>query len=78
MTSSFLLLFVLLFACRVGFVRFTPKLVAGAMNEYILKRGFADRDRLNFSGEGFHHVRDKAVPGFLLDSHLVAQHRRAT
>lgn len=53
------------------FVRLAPEAVAGAVDEYILKRRLADAHRLNFSGECFHQFGDEAMTVLHLDAYLV-------
>ena len=46
------------------------------VNEHILKRRLAHRDRLDLAGKSFNHVRDKPVALFAFDPHLVLENRR--
>src|SRR5258708_25480709 len=45
---------------------FPPETMAGLPDKHILKRGLADRDRLNFAGEGFHQIGHEPVAFFAL------------
>src|ERR1700737_3433790 len=55
---------------------FSPKLVSGAVNEYILERRLAHRNRPNFPRERFHNIGDKPVSAFALNAHLISQNCR--
>src|ERR1700728_930923 len=65
-----------LFWFGTWFALFTPKLVTGAVNEYIFQRGLADGNRLNLAGEGLDHIRNKSMATLALDAHLIAKHHR--
>src|SRR5258708_21681554 len=56
---------------------FTPELVSGAVNEYILQRRFAHRNRPHFPGKRLHHLHDKPVSTFALNAHLVSEDSRS-
>src|ERR1700688_1574723 len=58
------------------FALFAPELVAGAVDEYILQRGFADGDCLNLAGERLDQVGNEAVAALALDANLVAHYGR--
>src|SRR5258708_31807457 len=51
---------------RLPIFFFPPETMAGLTDEHILKRGLADRDRLNFAGEGFHQIGHEPVAFFAL------------
>src|SRR5260370_11376696 len=55
---------------------FTPELVSGAVNEYILQRRLAHRNRPNFPGKRLHHVADKPWSAFAPNAHLASADSR--
>src|SRR5580658_8308960 len=60
---------------RIFFLIFTPELVSGAMDEYILQRRLTYGDCLNLSRERLNQIGDEAMPVLLLDAHLICHHR---
>src|ERR1700692_2582600 len=54
---------------------FAPEFVSGAANENVFQGGFADRERLYFSGEGFDEFGHKSVRAFALDANLILEDR---
>ena len=73
MTSSLVSRFVILrFVVRL--FAFGPEAVAGAADEDIFERWFADRDRLNFSRKCLDYVGNNAVSILLFETDLFGEH----
>src|SRR2546428_125545 len=55
---------------------FRPEFVAGAVNENVFQRWFADRDSFDLARKSFHHVGDKAMTVLTLEADLTIEHLR--
>src|SRR5579863_2003691 len=66
----------LFFQVRIFFAVFTPKLVAGAADEYIFQRRLTHRNRLNLARKRLDQIGHEAVTLVLLNSHLAAVNDR--
>src|SRR3989449_5018911 len=55
---------------------FRPEFVAGAVNETVFQRWFADRDSFDLARKSFYHVGDKAMTVLTLEADLTIEHLR--